>query len=171
MAITVTTLQATSAVAADRITINDNFSTVVSSINELLAILNTTTGKFDNTGVNTNNVVVTEGITITTSGIDITAGNISATAGNILLNADESYVQIGSANNQIAEKLFAKSSSGNFSGLDISTFDLLKLPRLTTTEIADINTSNLVGGEMVYDTTANVPKLYNATLWKTIAFV
>jgi len=171
MAISVTTLQGTSSIAADRITINDNFSTVVSGINGLLGILDTTTGKFDNTGVGSNSVIVTEGLTVTTSGIGVTIGDLGLDDGDILLNKDESFIVIGSAGNKVAEKLFAKTSTGNFSGLDVSTFDLLKLPRLTTTEIGDINTSNLVGGEVVYDTTANVPKLYNATIWKTIAFV
>lgn len=171
MAISVTTLQGTSSIAADRITINDNFATVVDGINNLLGILNTTTGKFDNTGVGSNSVIVTEGITVTTDGIDVTVGDLGLDDGNILLNADESYIQIGSAGNQIGEVLLPKVSSGNFSALDISTFDVARFPKLTTAEIADIDTANLLGGETVYDTDLNVPKMYNGTVWKTIAYV
>ena len=50
MAISVTVLQGTSSVSADRITLNDNFAIVEDGINNLLGILNTNTGKFDNTG-------------------------------------------------------------------------------------------------------------------------
>ena len=173
MAISVTTLQGTSSIAADRITINDNFATVVEGINNLLGILDTTTGKFDNTGVGSNSVIVTEGLTVTTDGIDVTAGDLGLDAGNILLNADGSYIQFGSANSQLAELLLAKISvpSTNFSAFDFSSFDLVKFPKLTTAEIADIDTTNLVGGEAVYDSDLNVPKMYNGTTWKTIAYV
>ena len=92
--------------------------------------------------------------------------------GNILLNKDESFIVLGSAGNKITEDLIPNTFAPvNFSGLDISTFDFFKLPRLSTSGIGFIDTTSLVGGEMVYDSTANVPKMYNGTMWKTIAFV
>jgi hypothetical protein len=168
MAISVTVLQGTSSISADRITINDNFATVVDGINNLLGILDTTTGKFDNTGVGANSVIVTEGLTVTLDGIDIVVGDLGLDAGNVILNADESYIQLGSAGSQLAEKIFPKVSSGNFSGLDISLFDLVKLPKKTTAEIADIDTANLEGGELVYDSTTNTPKYFNTVAWVAI---
>lgn len=169
MAITITTLQGSSAISADRITINDNFSTVVDSINNLLGILDTVTGKFDNTGVGANSVIVTEGLTVTIDGINVTQGNIGLDTGNIILNGTNSYIQLGAKNSKLAEKTLAKVSSGTFSAFDFSVgFNLAKLPKLTTAQIVDINISNLTGGEFVYDSTINKIKYYNTTTWVAI---
>ena len=55
MAISITTLKGTNSLSADRITINDNFNVNTNAINELIGILNTTTGKF----VRTKRIVMT----------------------------------------------------------------------------------------------------------------
>lgn len=164
MAITITTLQGSSSIAADRITINDNFSTIIRGLNNLLGVLDTTTGKFDNTEVGSNNVIITEGLTITQSGIDVTKGDIGIGLGNLLLNSDGSYIQFGSTNRKVGETLLPKItiSTNNFSALDFSTFDVARLPRIGTTDIADINVSNLIGGEILYNIDTGKPSYYDA---------
>ena len=161
MAITVKQLKGTSSISGDRITLNDNFNIITDSVNQILNIINTTTGRIDNSTIGIDNTILTNGITVNGTGIDITSGNLTC-AGNITLNDVNSFIQIGTTS-RIQQSELPNIMMNNTIKLSLDNIGLFGLPRLTAAEIADIDTSLLVGGEMVYNIDTNTTMYYNNT--------
>jgi len=161
MAISTTTINGTDSVAASRITINDNFNTIKDSINELLAIVDTATGKINNYGFGSNNDIETEDLIVRGSGvsggISVLSGNISVSNGNLVLG--NGNFQIGSGSNAVTIQRATKSVTGgtvptlNLSGTTSDTsataVKYVTLPRLLTADIKAIQNPHL--GSIVYD--------------------
>ena len=106
MAITITTLQGTSSLSADRITLNDNFKINTDAINNILGVVDTTTGTIDNTGVGTNNVIKTEGLTTSgtaNNGIEVQTGNINITSGSFRATTNGSFLELGADGSKIID--------------------------------------------------------------------
>tara|TARA_R110000796_G_scaffold44977_4_gene109249 strand:- start:5531 stop:6061 length:531 start_codon:yes stop_codon:yes gene_type:complete len=166
MAIQVTTLKGTNSLSADRITINDNFSINTSTINDLLGILNTTTGKFDNTSVGVDNTITTDGITIKDSGIDIQKGNLNITDGIIILPKDGAYIELGADGSKIVDKVVAVGANSTHI-VGVTGFIAIEVPKMSTVELTDVGTNGLVPlgatgpAVITYDTTVNKYKGWN----------
>lgn len=178
MAINVTTINGTDSVASSRITINDNFETVRSSLNDLLSIIDIATGKINNFGYGSNNDIETEDLIVRGSGgggIDVISGNIRVGNGNIVIGgtAGTGFLQIGAGANSIrVEKVLRNLISGPGS---IATFNLsgvgstggagpvgyVTLPRLSTASINDI--TNPFVGSLVYDINTDEVKVFTST--------
>ena len=165
MSIQVTTLKGTNSIASDRITINDNFSINTDAINDILGILDTTTGKFDNTGIGANSTITTEALTTTgTFGVDVQGtGNINVSNGYLKLATNGNYIELGADNSKIEDNVI---SAGNHV-LDTQTnFVGLGIPKRTTAQIATLAT-DLIGlganapAMIVYDTDAFKYKCWN----------
>jgi hypothetical protein len=165
MAITLTTLNGTDSIASSRITINDNFSTISSSLNSLLSIIDIATGYFDNTGYGSNSNIKTENLTVTgSSGLTVSSGSITLSTGNFVLGG---YVQFGSGTNiRIKTNTKSLSGGGNVKALDVSgatTYNgngdlgYLAIPRKPTSFLNTIQGPEL--GSIVYDTTTNQLKV------------
>lgn len=168
MSIQVTTLKGTNSIASDRITINDNFDITKDAINDLLGIVDTTTGKFDNTGVGSNSTITTEGITITLDGLEIqdgngTGANINIQNGYIKLATNGKYIELGSDGSKIEDNIISASNHV----LDLQTgFVGLGIPKLPTAQITGLVTvlTNLGANApamIVYDTDAKQYKGWN----------
>jgi hypothetical protein len=154
MAISLTTLNGTDSIAASRITINDNFSTLSSAVNLLTSIINISTGLIDNTSFSAN--INTS--TLNATSISVSSGNISTSSGNLILGG---YVEFGNASGIQIKKL--SKNSGTFTALDLSgatgstytgTISYVGLPKATTVNIKSIQNPEL--GAFVYDITQNV---------------
>lgn len=171
MSIQITTLKGTNSLSADRITINDNFKINTDAINNLLGIIDTTTGKFDNTGVGADSTITTEGLTITTgAGIELQSGSITLNTGNILLNSDGASIGLGSDNSKIIDKIVAIGASGPNSThiIGATGFIATEIPSMTTAELTDVGVNGLgaTGPYVItFDSdTANF-KGWNGTAW------
>jgi hypothetical protein len=161
MAITITTLNGTDSVSSSRITINDNFSTVLNSLNKILAIIDTSTGKIKNVGypgmlnnIETTDLTVTGagGINVSTGGITLTAGNINLTAGKINLGTMTiERVTKSLVNSTTTLPTLNLSGTSATGGTGVSAY--LTIPRLNTAVIQAIATPPI--GSIVYDTTTN----------------
>jgi hypothetical protein len=166
MAINVTTINGTDSVASSRITINDNFETVKSALNDLLSIIDIATGKINNFGYGSNNDIETEDLIVRGSiggGINVVSGGIQVGNGNIVIGgtAGTGYLQIGGGTNSIRfEKVLRGFSSGpgniatiNLSGTGATAgagpVGYVTLPRLNTAVINDI--ANPLVGSVVFD--------------------
>lgn len=164
MAISITTLKGTNSLSADRITINDNFNVNTNAINELIGILNTTTGKFDNTGVGADSTITTEGITIsTTKGVDVQLGNINVENGNITLKKDGSSIELGTSSSKIVDTVITVGSD-TYHALLFENLVGIQAPNVTENTLNAIGvtgTSNLI----VFDTTNSKFKGWNGTAW------
>jgi hypothetical protein len=173
MAISLTTLNGTDSVAASRITINDNFNTVLDAMNDLLAIIDIATGKINNYGYGSNNDMETEDLIVrgsTGGGISVITGNINVNNGNVITSG---YFEIGAGTGARIEKInrtsFAipsanymtwnLSGSGATGGTGPMTY--VTLPRKATSEINDIVNPQL--GALVYDTATNQVKVCTAS--------
>jgi hypothetical protein len=166
MAISLTTLNGTDSVAASRITINDNFNTVLDAMNDVLSIIDIATGKINNYGYGSNNDMETEDLIVrgsTGGGISVITGGIAVNAGNVVIG-NGGYFEIGSGSGARIEKITKNSSTTvatyltwNFSGVGATggtgPMAYLTLPRKTTAEIQDIAQPQL--GALVYDQTLN----------------
>ena len=78
MAITTTTLNGTDSVSSSRITINDNFETLKSALNDVLSIIDIATGKINNYGYGSNNDMETEDLIVRGSvggGVSVISGD------------------------------------------------------------------------------------------------
>lgn len=174
MAISLTTLQGTDSVASSRITLNDNFNTVLSALNSVLNIIDISTGKINNYGYGSNNDMETEDLVVrgsSTGGISVLTGSITVNTGNV--NVTLGKIQIGSGTNAAPIERISKSfHSGagtlpiiNFSGTSATggtgTVGYLIPPKVTTATIENIATPHL--GSIVYDTTTNKLKVCIAT--------
>jgi hypothetical protein len=177
MAITVTTLNGTDSIASSRITINDNFSTISTSLNSLLTIFDIATGYFDNTGYGSNSNIKTENITITgANGISVSSGSITVSNGNVVLGG---YVQFGTGTNVRLKRTTKNTGSGTVPILDFAgatgvtgsgDIGYLSIPRKATSFITDIRNPEI--GSLVYDTSINKLKVCIATgttgTWETV---
>lgn len=165
MAISLTTLNGTDSVAASRITINDNFNTILDAMNDLLSIIDIATGKINNYNYGSNNDIETEDLIVrgsTGGGISVITGSISVNNGNVITSG---YFEIGSGSGARVEKINRSSYSvpsanymtWNFSGSGATggtgAMTYMVLPRRTTTEIYDIQNPQL--GALVFDTSTN----------------
>lgn len=86
MAITTTDIKGTDSISASRITINDNISTIVEALNDVLSIVDIGTGKIDNSTYASLNNIKTTAIEITgSSGVTVNTGSINVSAGNVVI--------------------------------------------------------------------------------------
>jgi hypothetical protein len=171
MAINIKTLKGTNSISADRITINDNFKINTDATNNLLAVVNTTTGKINNTGIGADNTITTEGITITTSGLDIQNGNLSLSLGNIVLATDGAYIELGTDNSRLTDNIIAIGASGPNSNhyLELENFIGVSMPRLTTVEINNITGVGTTGPNLItFDSDTDQFKGWNGTSWSIL---
>lgn len=162
MAISITTLNGTDSVSSSRITINDNFTTVLTALNKVLNIIDISTGKITNYGKGTNPDIETEDLTIkgsTNGGIIVESGNISL-QGSSNLTLTNGKITIKSATIEGVSRTAGSSTlpTLNFSGVasatgGVGTVGYLTIPRLATATIQAISTPHL--GSLVYDTTTN----------------
>lgn len=154
MAITTTTINGTDSVSSSRITINDNFSTIVDALNDVLSIIDIATGKINNYNYGTDNNIETNNITVRgTSGITVTTGPISVQSGNIVIGGvGNGFLQLGSGTNSV---YFQKVSKSGYAapGTNYPTVNLsgsgatggtgpvgyIALPRMTLAMVKDIN--------------------------------
>ena len=156
MAINTTTLNGTDSVASSRITINDNFNTLVDALNDVLAIIDIATGKINNYGYGSNNDMETEDLIVRGSvggGIDVISGNINVGNGNVIIGgtSGSGYLRIGTGSNaiyfeKIAKGLYSTPSASyataNLSGTGATggtgPVAYVNLPRLDLTTVKDI---------------------------------
>lgn len=174
MAINVTQINGTDSVSSSRITINDNFETVKSALNEVLSIVDIATGKINNFGFGSDNDIETEDLIIrgsSSGGINVVSGGIRVGNGNIVIGgtAGTGFLQIGNGSNSIRlEKVLRNFNSGpgsiattNLSGTGATggtgPIGYVTLPRLSTSTINDI--SNPFIGSLVYDIDTNQVKV------------
>ena len=165
MAITTTNLNGTDSVSASRITLNDNFNTIVDALNDVLSIIDIATGKINNYGYGSNNDMETEDLIVRGSvggGINVISGNVTVGAGNVVIGGNNS-LQIGAGAQTIyLEKLSRVLGLGtiptiNFSGsgatgpITSGTVGPMTLPRLTTADIDAIESP--LEGSIVFDVT------------------
>ena len=165
MAISLTTLNGTDSVSSSRITINDNFNTVLDAMNDLLAIIDIATGKINNYGYGSNNDMETEDLIVrgsTGGGISVITGNINVNNGNVITSG---YFEIGAGTGARIEKITRSSSTTistystwNLSGTGgiggTGPMSYVTIPRISTSEILDIANPHL--GALVYDVSQNV---------------
>ena len=168
MAISTTTLNGTDSIAASRITINDNFNTIKSALNDLLSIVDIATGKINNYGYGSNNDIETEDLIVRGSvggGISVLSGGITVSSGPIIISSQ--YLQVGSGTNSVKMERVSKTYSGsstiptvNFSGNGATggtgPIGYMTIPRMTTADINSIISPAL--GSLVYDTSLNTFK-------------
>ena len=163
MAITLTTMNGTDSVASSRITINDNFNTLVSALNDVLAIIDISTGKINNFGYGSNNDIETEDLIVRGSasgGISVITGNVNVSNGNVTLGG---YVEFGASSGIKIEKITKNSysTSGTYTSLNFtgvgttggaSNVNYVSIPRVATiSTLNDIQYPEL--GAFVYNTT------------------
>ena len=165
MAITTTTLNGTDSVASSRITINDNFNTIKSALNDLLAIIDIATGKINNYGYGSNNDMETEDLIIRGSvggGVSVISGDITVSTGAIVISSQ--YLQIGSGTNSVKIERVSRNfvSTGsiptfNFSGSGATggtgPVGYMTIPRVTTATLNDIQFPSI--GSIAYNTSTN----------------
>jgi hypothetical protein len=151
MAITTTNLNGTDSVSASRITINDNFSTIVDALNDVLSIIDIATGKINNYGYGSNNDMETEDLIVRGSvggGISVISGNVNVQNGNVVVG-NSNYFQIGSGvgNAVYFEKITKSLTSGNIPTINLSgvgatggtgPVGYVNLPRLDLATVKDI---------------------------------
>lgn len=175
MAITITTLQGTSSLSADRITLNDNFKINTDAINNILGVVDTTTGTIDNTGVGTNNVIKTEGLTTSgtaNNGIEVQTGNINITSGSFRATTNGSFLELGADGSKIIDTVVTVSSV-NKHILGTTGFVGTQISEMTTAEITAI-TSLLTTTSpkiLTFDSTLKRLKFWNGTAFETITSV
>ena len=161
MAITTTTLNGTDSVASSRITINDNFNTIKSALNDVLSIIDIATGKINNSIYGSNNDIETEDLIVNGSvggGISVLSGNVTVSTGSITINA--SHLQIGSGTNSVKiEKRTNQLPVGNIPSFNFSgsgatggtgTSGYMSIPRVTTGTLNDIQQPSI--GSIAFNT-------------------
>jgi len=168
MAITITTLNGTDSIASSRITLNDNYNTIVSALNSVLSIIDIATGKIDNSSYGSNNDIETEDLTVrgsTGGGISVITGNVTVSNGSVII-PNTGYFEIGSGTGVKIEKITKNLSSGNIPTWNISgigttgasgPIGYITMPRLNTATIEDIQEPQL--GAVVYDITTSKLKV------------
>ena len=171
MAITLTTINGTDSVAASRITINDNFSTVGNALNSVLSIVDIATGKIDNWNFGGANPTIESGDliihgTVGTGGISVLTGNVVTQNGNLVAGgtASSGYVELGLNSGVKIQKVTKNLTVGNiptvdFAGVGGATgttgstgpIGYLTIPRQPEATITSIQNPQL--GALVFDTT------------------
>lgn len=161
MAISTTTLNGTDSISASRISINDNFNTIKSALNDLLTIIDIATGKINNYGYGSNNDMETEDLIVRGSvggGLSVISGDVVVNSGAIIINSQ--YLQVGSGSNAIkmekGSKILGTGSIPivNFSGSGATggtgPVGYMTVPRMSTADINGI--LDPAEGSIVYDT-------------------
>ena len=168
MAITTTTLNGTDSVSSSRITINDNFETLKSALNDVLSIIDIATGKINNYGYGSNNDMETEDLIVRGSvggGVSVISGDVTVSTGAIVISAQ--YLQVGSGTNSVKVERVSRTYAGtgsiptiNFSGNGATggtgPVGYMTIPRMTTADINSIVNPQI--GSLVYDVSLNVFK-------------
>lgn len=156
MAISTTIINGTDSVAASRITLNDNFNTVVDALNSVLSIIDIATGKINNYAYGSNNDIETEDLTVRggSFGINVISGNVAVGSGNIIIGgtSGNGILQIGAGSNSIKLEKITKNSqsvpSTNFPTINLSgsaatggtgTPFYVSIPRMDLVSIKDIS--------------------------------
>jgi hypothetical protein len=162
MAIQLTTINGTDSIAATRITINDNFSTLSDALNSVLQMVNISTGYFDNATFGSNPKINTGSIT-TLGEISSTTGDIVAYQGNLKVGSN-GFLEFGPNSGcrikRSLKKLVGVATTyfidfaGATGGTATGNLSAAILPRQTTAIIRTIQNPEL--GSLVYDTTQNV---------------
>lgn len=162
MAIQLTTINGTDSIAATRITINDNFSTLSDSLNSVLQMVNISTGYFDNASFGSNPKINTGSITAVGE-ISSSTGDIVAYQGNIKIGSN-AFLEFGPNSGCKIKRSLKSLGGGNttyfidFSGATGGTatgnLSAAVLPRQTTAVIKTIQNPEL--GALVYDVSQNV---------------
>jgi len=180
MAITLTTLNGTDSIAASRITINDNFSTIGDALNEVLSIIDIATGKIDNYNFGGSNPSIETGdVTIhgtNTGGINVLSGNITTQNGNIVIGgiSGGGYLEFGQSSGTKVQKVTKNLTIGNIPTLDFTgtngatgttgstgNVGYFTVPRQTTSVIQSIQNPQL--GALVFDSTLGKLKICTLT--------
>lgn len=155
----ITTIQGVDSLAASRITINDNFASIQSALDDVLQIVNISTGKINNSGYGSDNDLETEDLIIngsTGGGINVVSGNISMAAGDLKIIGGNFRIELG--NNIKIQKYSKNLSVGTIDVLSLSGVGVtggsgpvgyVSLPRLNTATINDIQQPEL--GALVFD--------------------
>lgn len=168
MAITITTLQGTNSLSADRITINDNFKINTDAINNILGVVDTTIGLIDNTGLGgSNQTIKTEGIVLTTSGVDVQGGNVSISSGSFKATTNGSFLQLGADNSKIIDTIVTVGAGGPSSThvIGATGFIGIEIPTMTTTELTAVSLGTTGPKIVTFDSTVNKFKGWNGTAW------
>lgn len=155
MAISLTTIYGTDSVSSSRITINDNFTTVLSALNKVLNIIDIGTSK-----ITTSNDIQAEELIITgtaTNAITVQTGNITLlSSSNIILTNGK--ISIGGVNGSSIVNFNRTIGSASYPNLNVSgvaatggvgTVGYFTLPRLATSTIEAMPTPHL--GSLVYN--------------------
>lgn len=168
MAILTTTINGTDSVSSSRITINDNFNTIVDALNDVLSIIDISTGKINNYNYGSNNDIETEDLIVRGSGanggISVLSGNVSINNGNLVIGSTAGYVQIGGGTNSIRiERINRTFTSGNIQTVNLTgstagnvlstPVGYVSIPRLTTAELQSIVNPTL--GSIAYNRSSN----------------
>ena len=153
MPITTTTINGTDSVSASRITINDNFNTIIDALNDVLSIIDIATGKINNYGYGSNNDTETNNLVVRgSSGISVTTGPINVQSGNVIIGGvGNGLLQVGSGTNAIYFEKVTKqgyvSVATNYPTVNLSgiadaegagPIGCVTLPRMTLEMIKDI---------------------------------
>jgi len=154
MAINTKNVLGTDSVSSSRITINDNVNTLKEALNDVLSIIDTSTGAINNSVYGSTNTIKTKGITVTTSGITIQAGDITSTLGDIVLDSGKIKLK----NIELTQSIDGSSTifSIGASGMGLPTAS-------ATGDFASISAPTLF-----FDTTDEKLKFFNGTTWETI---
>ena len=157
MSIKTKNILGTDSVSASRITINDNINTLKEALNDVLSMVDTSSGAFDNSTYASINTIKTKGITVTTSGITAQAGNISLTLGDLVLAA-------GKISLQNIDLTYSLDGTSTVLTIGASGMDIPKAS--TTADFAAASESLLF-----FDTTDKKLKFYTGSAWETITSV
>jgi hypothetical protein len=162
MAIQLTTINGTDSIAATRITINDNFSTLTDTLNSVLQMVNISTGYFDNATFGSNPKINTGSITALGE-ISSTIGDIVAYQGNVRTGFN-GFLELGANSGCVIKRSLKQLGGGNttyfidfagaIGGTAAGNLSAAILPRQTTAVIKMIQNPEL--GALVYDISQNV---------------
>jgi hypothetical protein len=139
----------------------------VDATNDLLGIVDPTTGKIDNSNIGSDNTITTKGITIKETGLDVQQGNVNINQGNLTLPTNESYLGLGADDSKIKDTLVSVGASGPNSThiVEFENFIGLALPRLTTVEKTDISLGATGPNLVVFDSDTNKACVWDGTQW------
>lgn len=169
MAITTTTLNGTDSVAASRITINDNFATILDALNDVLSMIDISTGNINTYGYGSGNSITTQDLTVRGSvggGLNVISGNVNVSVGNIVIGGTSStgFLQIGAGSNAVViSNVVNVLGSGNIPTLNLSgvgttggagTVGYVTIPRTTAANVRAIQNPAL--GSIVYVSDTNI---------------
>lgn len=149
MAITTKDILGTDSISASRITINDNVNTLKEATNNVLSIIDTSSGAFDNTNYGSLKTVKTGVLTATTS---------IETNGNLTLTSTSGKINLGSS---VIEALTFNTNPV----VGINAFGV-KLPSGVEADFGGLAAGD--AGLAFYDTSVNKIKFWNGTAFETV---